>query len=148
MSLPPLFCHQWPDFPLPSMNQKELVLQCLKTIQGTRDAGHRWYILLSGCLFELKMVWSYTNHGIFVWICNDEWCYLALATDDILFLSMQWPVDDSKRNTLPIFTYFITFGLYLYTYKWDSILLIQENLMLFWIWDLRKISLLLQFLQI
>ncbi len=33
------------------------------------------------------MVWSYTNHGIFVWICNDEWCYLALATDDILFLS-------------------------------------------------------------
>jgi hypothetical protein len=92
MSLPPLylewFKHQWPDFTLPSMNPKELVLQCLKTIQGTRDAGRRWYILLSGCLIQLKFVRSSTDHGVFTWFFNDvELCYLALATDDILFLS-------------------------------------------------------------
>jgi hypothetical protein len=32
------------------------------------------------------MVCSSTDHGIFVWTCNGETCYLALATDDILFL--------------------------------------------------------------
>ncbi len=92
MSLPPFylewFLHQWSDFPLPSTNPKELVLQCLKSIQGTRDAGRRWYILLSGCLLELKMVRSSTDHGVFIWSFNGlEQCYLALATDDILFIS-------------------------------------------------------------
>ena len=92
ISLPPLFLewfkHQWPDFPLPSQNPKDLILQCLKTIQGTQDAGRRWYILLSGCLFELKMVRSSMDHGVFIWSFNGvETCYLALATDDILFLS-------------------------------------------------------------
>ncbi len=45
LSLPPLyldwFRHLWPDFTLPSSNAKELVLECLKSIQGTRDAGLR-----------------------------------------------------------------------------------------------------------
>jgi len=91
ISLPPLYLEwfrsQWPDYTLPSLNPKELVLQCLKTLQGTRNAGCHWYILLSGCLFELCMVCSSTDHGIFIWTCNEETCYLALATDDILFLS-------------------------------------------------------------
>lgn len=92
MSLPPLylewFKHQWPDYSLPSLNLKELVLQCLKTIQGTHDAGRHWYILLSGCLLELKFVHSSTDHGIFTWSFNNmELCNLALATDDILFIS-------------------------------------------------------------
>jgi hypothetical protein len=91
ISLPPLyldwFHSQWPDYDLPSLNTKELVLQCLKAIQGTQDAGRPWYILLSGCLFELHMVCSSTHHGIFIWTCHGEKRFLALATDDILFLS-------------------------------------------------------------
>ena len=60
LSLPPLylawFRQQWPDYDLPSITTKDLVLQCLKCIQGTRDAGQRWYELLMGCLLGLKMV--------------------------------------------------------------------------------------------
>jgi hypothetical protein len=54
ISLPPLyldwFQQQWPDYNLPSTNAKDLVIQCLKCIQGTRDAGQRWYKLLAGYL--------------------------------------------------------------------------------------------------
>ena len=45
LSLPPLyldwFCQQWPDYNLPSLNIKDLVIQCLKSIQGTKDSGQR-----------------------------------------------------------------------------------------------------------
>jgi len=45
LSLPPLyldwFCQQWPDYDPPSLNVKDLVIQCLKCIQGTRDVGQR-----------------------------------------------------------------------------------------------------------
>jgi hypothetical protein len=45
LSLPPLyldwFLQQWPDYNLPSLNIKDLVIQCLKSIQGTKDAGQR-----------------------------------------------------------------------------------------------------------
>jgi hypothetical protein len=59
----------------------------LKSIQGTKDAGRRWYQLLSGRFIELKMVRSSSDHGIFVWIIHNETLYLALATDDILVCS-------------------------------------------------------------
>ena len=91
LSLPPLyldwFRHQWPDYNLPSLNIKELVIQCLKCIQGTKDAGHRWYKLLAGCLLALKMIRCSCDHGIFIWNLPNETCFLALETDDILFLS-------------------------------------------------------------
>jgi len=91
LSLPPLyldwFRQQWPDFNLPSLNVKDLVIQCLKCIQGTRDAGQRWYKLLSGCLLSLKMIRCSCDHGIFIWHLSDETCYIALETDDLLFLS-------------------------------------------------------------
>jgi hypothetical protein len=45
LSLPPLyldwFRQQWPDYQLPTLNVKDLVIQCFKCIQGTRDAGQR-----------------------------------------------------------------------------------------------------------
>jgi len=60
LSLPPLyldwFRQQWPDYNLPSLNVKDLVIQCLKSIQGTKDAGQRWYKLLAGFLLGLKMI--------------------------------------------------------------------------------------------
>jgi hypothetical protein len=91
MSLPPLyldwFLQQWPDFNLPSANVKDLVLQCLKSIQGTRDAGQRWYKLLAGILLALKLIRCSCDHGVFTWNLPTENCSLALATDDILFLS-------------------------------------------------------------
>jgi hypothetical protein len=91
ISLPPLyldwFRQQWPDYNLPSLNAKDLVIQCLKCIQGTRDAGQRWYKLLAGCLLAQNMVRCSCDHGIFIWSLPTETCYCALETDDLLFLS-------------------------------------------------------------
>ncbi len=51
ISLPPLYFdwlkQQWPDFVLPTINPQELVLQCLKSIQGARDV----FILLPIMVF-------------------------------------------------------------------------------------------------
>jgi len=84
LSLPPLYLNwfrqQWPDFHLPSLNVKELVIQCLKSIQGTKDAGQRWYKLLAGILLGLKMIRCSCDHGIFVWTLPSETCYVALET--------------------------------------------------------------------
>ncbi len=89
LSLPPFyldwFHRQWPDYKLPSLDPSKLALQCLKSIQGTCDAGHRWYHLLYGHFRDLGMLCSSIDHGIFLWQWNDETCYLALETDDILF---------------------------------------------------------------
>jgi hypothetical protein len=87
ISLPPLyldwFRQQWPDYDLPSLKIKELVLQCIKCIQGTRDAGQRWYELLAAPPNDSLLC----DHGIFIWKLPHETCYLALETDDLLFLS-------------------------------------------------------------
>jgi len=91
LSLPPLyldwFRQQWPDYDLPSLNVKDLVIQCLKSIQGTKDAGQRWYKLLAACLLALKMIRCSCDHGVFIWNLPTETCFLAIETDDILFIS-------------------------------------------------------------
>jgi hypothetical protein len=91
ISLPPLYLdwfHQtWPDYKLPSYSAKELVLQCLKCIQGTRDAGQRWYKLLAGCLLRQNMTRCSCDHGVFIWNLPTQTCYSSLETDDLLFLS-------------------------------------------------------------
>ena len=47
LTLPPWYLEwfqcKWPDFKLASMDIKLLVLQCLKSIQGTKQAGNQWY---------------------------------------------------------------------------------------------------------
>jgi hypothetical protein len=47
----------------------------------------RWYVLISGKFLELGMKRSTIDHGIFVWSWQNETCYLAIETDDILFAS-------------------------------------------------------------
>ena len=91
ISLPPFYLEWfraiWPDYILPSDNAKDLVIPCLKSLQGMKNAGHRWYCLLSGRFRELKMVRSSSDHGVFIWDVNGERCYLALATDDVIVCS-------------------------------------------------------------
>jgi hypothetical protein len=59
LSLPPFYLEwfkaQWLDYKLPSENIKDLVLQCLRAIQGTKDAGNRWYALLCETLLNLGL---------------------------------------------------------------------------------------------
>jgi hypothetical protein len=91
LSLHPLyldwFLQQWPDFQLPSLNIKDLVIQCLKSIQGTKDAGQLWYKLLAVCLLSLNLVRCSCDHGIFILTFPKETYYIALETDDLLFIS-------------------------------------------------------------
>ncbi len=81
------FHQQWPDYNLPFTDAKHLVLQCLKSLQGTRDAGRRWYHLLTGQFLELGMVCSIADHGNFSWNWNHETSFTALETDDLLITS-------------------------------------------------------------
>jgi hypothetical protein len=88
ITLPPFyltwFKSKWPDYQLPSTTPSLLALQCLKSIQGTKDAGLRWYRLLSGHLHEFGMTRSPYDHGIFTWLSSNKPTYLAIETDDIL----------------------------------------------------------------
>jgi hypothetical protein len=88
ITLPPFylewFTAKWPDYVLPSTLPKDLVLQCLKSIQGTKDAVHRWYKLISGRFLEIGMTRNTFDHGVFLWDWNNERSYLVIETDDIL----------------------------------------------------------------
>jgi hypothetical protein len=91
LSLPPKFLDwfmsKWLDYQLPTTDPTKFVIQCLKSIQGTKDAGLRWYRLLTGVFRELGIKRSTIDHGIFVWLWQTETCYIALETDDILVAS-------------------------------------------------------------
>jgi hypothetical protein len=91
LSLPPFYLEwfkaQWPDYRLPSENIKDLVLQCLRAIQGTKDAGNRWYALLCKTLLNLGLKRTSIDHGVFTWTYNNEPSILVLETDDILMAS-------------------------------------------------------------
>lgn len=78
------FKPKWPNYQLPSPTPSFLARQCLKSIQGTKDAGLRWYRLLSSHLRELGTTTSLDNHGIFTWLYYNKPIYFALKTDDIL----------------------------------------------------------------
>ena len=78
---------RFPRHPLSKMTNPDsrLIMQTIRGIQGTKDAGHEWYKLLALILTkDLGMVPSTTNKGLFYWAHDSHTAYLALATDDIL----------------------------------------------------------------
>jgi len=91
ITLPPFyfewFHHHWPDYPLPSLSPKELVIQCLCIIQGCKDAGNRWYILLKTHLQDIGMQVSPLDHGVFIWKWKHYHSLSVLETDDLLMAS-------------------------------------------------------------
>ena len=90
---------RFPNHPLSKMKDSDTkyVMQTLRGIQGTKDAGHEWYKLLSLIFTKiLHMVPSVANKGLFYWKQNDNYAYIALATDDILMAAS----DESMYTTL------------------------------------------------
>jgi hypothetical protein len=69
---------------LSSSFHEDFVLQCLKFIQGTKDAGHHWYKLISGHFIEIGMTQNTFDHGVFLWDWNNEHSYLVIETDNVL----------------------------------------------------------------
>jgi hypothetical protein len=84
------FVSKWPDFVLPSHNQKDLVVQCLKSLQNTKDAGLRWYRLISGKFCSMGMISNTYNQGVFAWDWQTERCFLVIKTDDIFLAAKTW----------------------------------------------------------
>ena len=87
----------WPNHPIVQMDPKELCMQTLRGLQGTKDAGRLWYELIYTILVDgLGMIPCSTNKGLFTWNKNNHRALLALATDDIIFAS----TDESLWNIL------------------------------------------------
>ena len=90
--LPPLYMEwfrfRFPDHPLSKTSTKltlKMVLQTIRGIQGTKDAGAEWYKLLALILTkELGMIPATSNKGLFYWQQDGNTAFVALATDDIL----------------------------------------------------------------
>ena len=65
------------------------VIQTIRSIQGTKDAGHGWYKLLALIFTKvLGMGPSISNKGLFYWERKGHYAYLALATDDMLMANL------------------------------------------------------------
>ena len=68
-------------------NNKEVVMQSLRNIQDTKDAGFEWYQLLANIFTDLGWKPNTTCKGVWVYLKNNQTLYLILAMDDILYMS-------------------------------------------------------------
>ena len=57
-----------PKHPLASINQKELCIQEIKPIRGTKTAGKLWYDLLKSISLTVQMIISSSDHAVFLWV--------------------------------------------------------------------------------
>ena len=71
LSIPPLyqkwFKYRWLQN---QDNWKKLVLQTLRNMQGTKDAGYEFYLLFSNVFLDLEMVANTLCKGVFIWRNN------------------------------------------------------------------------------
>jgi len=82
------FRARFPNHPLAKcQNSKELVMQSLRNIQGTKYASFEWYQLLAKIFFDLGWKPNAVCNGVWVHLKNNQTAYLILATDDILYMS-------------------------------------------------------------
>ena len=82
MNLPLLYAQwfneRWPKNKIKENDTRLYCLQTLRSIQGTHDAGHDWYKLLSKILIEdLGMKACNVCKGIFSWAHNGHNALLA-----------------------------------------------------------------------
>ena len=69
------------------MDHKELVMQTIRNIQGTKSAEYEWYQLLGRIFKILGMKPNSTCNRIWILGFEGEHNYLVLATYDILIVS-------------------------------------------------------------
>eukprot|EP00957_Ditylum_brightwellii_P099287 7562839-Ditylum_brightwellii.AAC.1 len=89
ISIPPFYLEnfftKWPDHPLKGTHADKLCIEALHSIQGFKDAGKKWYLLLKAiCINELGMVMSTYDNAILSWTYKKCTALLATSTDDIL----------------------------------------------------------------
>ena len=98
--IPPLymewFRHKWPTHHILKYHQKDLCIQSLRGLQGTKHAGYEWYQLLAAIFKDLGMVPNTICKGVFNWELNGHKAIICVATDDILL----WSTHESLYSIL------------------------------------------------
>ena len=80
-------CLRWPNHPILKYAAKDLVIQTIRKLQGAKDAGTSFFLLLHKFLMsdDIGMKASTTNKGIYKWMYNGHKNLMAVTTDDFLF---------------------------------------------------------------
>ena len=82
------FRARFPNHPLAKCKKsKELVMQSLRNIQGTKDTDFEWNQLLAKIFTDLGWKPNTICKGVWVYLKNNQTTYLTLATNDILYMS-------------------------------------------------------------
>lgn len=78
---------RWPQHPILKYEAKDLVIQTIRKMQGAKDAGTGFFLLLNKVLTsdDIGMTASTTNKGIYEWTFNGHKSLMAVTTDDFLF---------------------------------------------------------------
>ena len=70
--------------PLVSINQKELCIQAIKSIQVTKPAVKLGYDLLKSFFITIKIIRRSSNHAVVSWVYKNYKSFLNVEIDDIL----------------------------------------------------------------
>ena len=73
-----------------------MILQKIRGIQGTKDAGAEWYKLLALISTkELSMIPVTSSKGLFYWKQGGDTAFVALVTDNMLIAATNIPFNIS-----------------------------------------------------
>jgi hypothetical protein len=88
VTAPPLYI-QWfketyPDIKLEQAPDGKYVLQTINGMQGRKDAGRNWYLLLKEILEDFGFKYCPAEPALFVYYEGEETMYVVTSTDDFL----------------------------------------------------------------
>jgi hypothetical protein len=90
LSLPPFYIHwfrrKYPLVPIEESKDNRYCIQTVNAIQGTKPAGRQWNDILTTVLTKLKFQRNHVDHGVFIYVSDDETkkILLCISTDDFL----------------------------------------------------------------
>ena len=70
--------------PLTSINPKEIFIQAIKSIQGTKASGKLLHDLLKYIFIIFNIIRSLSDHAVLSWIYRTHEYFISVKTDDIL----------------------------------------------------------------
>ena len=78
-------------YTLASSSQRELCIQAINSIQGTKPAGKLWYDLLKSIFITVKIIRLSSDHAVLSWVLKNkksllyvETYYILMTTENII----------------------------------------------------------------
>ena len=96
VSLPPGYL-EWARLQLGFKSERgeKYYVQMFNSYQGTKDAGNRWYTLITSVIEQFGFIRCHVDHAYFVkHIGDNNYIYLSLATDDIFVSCKSYAIFD------------------------------------------------------